>query len=291
MGLGIAYVFAASGWKVTMVEPSAERANALPSLLADSVSRSLQRGKISGDSAATLASSVTIAQAVADLTEHFQLAIETVPERLELKRTVIQELDQLSPDVLASNTSSFSINDLALATMHPESFVGMHFFNPVWSLDLVEIIRGSATSDNTLEITRRIVQSIGKQPIVVSDTPGFATSRLDLIAALEAMRMLEAGVATAEDIDRAMTTAYRHPIGPLRLSDVVGLDVRLDIARSLEQSLGDRYAPPQILIDLVAAGRLGKKSGQGFYDWSEPEPRPIAVATGSTQQSNSVGTR
>jgi 3-hydroxybutyryl-CoA dehydrogenase len=145
----------------------------------------------------------------------------------------------------------------------------MHFFNPVWSIPLLEIVRGEATSEATIETARKIGVGIGKDPIVVRNVPGFATSRLDNIAAFEAMRMLQEGVATAADIDKALMLGYGHPIGPLRLSDVVGLDVRLDIARSLSARYGERYAAPQILIDLVDAGRLGRKTGRGFFDWSE----------------------
>ena len=143
----------------------------------------------------------------------------------------------------------------------------MHFFNPVWSLPLVELIRGKKTSESTLETARDYVSWLGKQSLTVRDVPGFATSRLDLIASLEAMRMLEIGVASAEDIDRAAVLAYRHPVGPLRLSDIVGLDVRLDIARTLQAAHGDRFAPPQILIDMVSEGKFGAKSGQGFFEW------------------------
>ncbi len=143
----------------------------------------------------------------------------------------------------------------------------MHFFNPVWSLQMVELIRGAATTDDTLRTAQEHVRLLGKTSIVVRDVPGFATSRLDVVTALEAMRMLESGVASAEDIDTAMTVAYRHPMGPLRLSDVVGLDVRLDIARNLSQVYGERFAPPQILLDKVAAGQLGQKTGQGFFPW------------------------
>jgi len=160
-----------------------------------------------------------------------------------------------------------SIDELAHCVKDPGSFLGMHFFNPVWSLAMVELIRGKATSEATLAEARKFADSIGKTSITVKDVPGFATSRLDLIASLEAMRMLQDGVASAEDIDNAMLIAYRHPMGPLRLSDVVGLDVRLDIAMQLSRTLGDRYAPPQMLIDMVARGELGRKSGKGFFDW------------------------
>jgi 3-hydroxybutyryl-CoA dehydrogenase len=163
-----------------------------------------------------------------------------------------------------------SINELAQCVKDPSCFLGMHFFNPVWSLAMVELIRGDATSDKTLSDAKNYAASIGKTSITVRDVPGFATSRLDLIASLEAMRMLEDGVASAEDIDNAMLIAYRHPMGPLRLSDIVGLDVRLDIARQLSMTLGDRYAPPKILEDMVARGELGRKSGQGFFKWTSP---------------------
>ena len=157
----------------------------------------------------------------------------------------------------------------AAATALPDAsrFLGMHFFNPVWSLPMVELIRGKDSSEDSLALAKLWAQSTGKTTITVRDVPGFATSRLDLIASLEAMRMLEDGVASAKDIDHAMVTAYRHPMGPLRLSDIVGLDVRLDIARQLSQSLGPRYAPPRLLEDMVAKGHLGQKSGQGFFEW------------------------
>ena len=180
---------------------------------------------------------------------------------------MLVELEGLKPKLLASNTSSISIDRLGEVLKRPGLFIGMHFFNPVWSLPLVEIVRGTPSTPETVAAAVTCVEAIGKQSIVVADVPGFATSRLDLIASLEAMRMLEDGVASAADIDRAAELAYRHPVGPLRLSDIVGLDVRLDIARSLEQTYGERYRPPQLLIDMVAAGRLGRKSGRGFYHW------------------------
>ena len=162
-----------------------------------------------------------------------------------------------------------SIDRLAQALPDPGIFLGMHFFNPVWSIHLVELVEGAKTLPETLDAARTFVAAIGKQSLTVRDVPGFATSRLDLIASLEAMRMLESGVASAEDIDRAAVVAYRHPVGPLRLSDIVGIDVRLDIARTLEAAHGPRFAPPQILIDMVAEGKLGAKSGQGFFTWPQ----------------------
>jgi 3-hydroxybutyryl-CoA dehydrogenase len=195
------------------------------------------------------------------------VVIETVPERLALKLEVLAQIADRAPAMIGSNTSALSIDLLAGALPDPTRFLGMHFFNPVWSFRLVELVQGARTSPQVLEDARRFVTWLGKESLTVRDIPGFATSRLDLIASLEAMRMLESGVASAEDIDRAAVLAYRHPVGPLRLSDIVGLDVRLDIARVLEAAHGSRFSPPAILIDMVAQGRLGAKSGRGFFEW------------------------
>jgi 3-hydroxybutyryl-CoA dehydrogenase len=207
--------------------------------------------------------------AVDELPVRADLIVESVPERLELKLAILAAAEKREPAFLASNTSALSIDELALVLTRPQNFLGMHFFNPVWSIPLLEIVRGEATSDATIETVREIGIGIGKDPIVVRNVPGFATSRLDNIAAFEAMRMLQEGVASAADIDKALMRGYGHPIGPLRLSDVVGLDVRLDIAHTLSARYGERYAAPQVLIDLVAAGHLGRKTGRGFFDWSE----------------------
>ena len=201
------------------------------------------------------------------LPEGLDLIVESVPERLDLKLDVLSRAAARAPRLLASNTSALSIDRLAEAVADPQAFLGMHFFNPVWSLKLVELVRGAATSEAALEWARTFVARLGKESLTVRDVPGFATSRLDLIASLEAMRMLESGVASAEDIDRAAVLAYRHPVGPLRLSDIVGLDVRLDIARTLEAAHGDRFAPPALLVRMVEEGKLGAKSGQGFFTW------------------------
>jgi 3-hydroxybutyryl-CoA dehydrogenase len=268
MGVGIAYVFAVSGWNVFVVEPNTERHLAMRQTLKDAVAGGLKRGKLNETQAASVTEGIQRLTTVAQLPSHLDLVIESVPERLELKLQVLAEVAKLHPRIIASNTSSMSINQLATCVADTSAFLGMHFFNPVWSLPMVELIRSDHTSDETLALAKAWAQGTGKTTITVRDVPGFATSRLDLIASLEAMRMLEDGVATAEDIDHAMVTAYRHPMGPLRLSDIVGLDVRLDIARQLHQALGPRYAPPRLLEDMVAEGHLGKKSGQGFFNWS-----------------------
>ena len=270
MGVGIVYVFAAAGWNVWVVEPDDMRAQSMQKTLEDTASAGLKRGKLDESGVKRITTAVQRLQSSEQLPLGLDLVIETVPERMDIKRTVLAQIDARLPSIIASNTSAMSINELAQCVKDPSCFLGMHFFNPVWSLAMVELIRGDATSDKTLSDAKNYAASIGKTSITVRDVPGFATSRLDLIASLEAMRMLEDGVASAEDIDNAMLIAYRHPMGPLRLSDIVGLDVRLDIARQLSMTLGDRYAPPKILEDMVARGDLGRKSGQGFFKWTAP---------------------
>jgi 3-hydroxybutyryl-CoA dehydrogenase len=267
MGVGICYVFSAAGCPVWLIEPDDARAEVVRGTLAKVAKAGVKRGKLSEAQADHVLALVQRLKSTNALPEGLDLVIETVPERLELKQRVLTDVASRSPRLIATNTSAISIDLLARSVREPENFLGMHFFNPVWSLPMVELVRGQLTTDETLAEARRLAEVTGKTTITVRDVPGFATSRLDLIASLEAIRMLEDGVASAEDIDRAMVVAYRHPIGPLRLSDVVGLDVRLDIARHLSKTLGERYAPPKLLEDMVLRGELGQKSGKGFFDW------------------------
>jgi len=267
MGVGVTYVFAAAGFQAVVVEPSDARSAVLGQVVAEQARQGVQRGKLTEPQGSALPQLVHRVAAIDQLPTGLDLIVESVPERLELKRDVLLRAERLHPSILATNTSSLSIDELARTLQRPENFLGMHFFNPVWSLALVELIRGAATTDQVLSDAQSLVATIGKQAIVARDVPGFATSRLDLAAALEAMRMLEDGVASAEDIDRAAVLAYRHPVGPLRLSDIVGLDVRLDIAKHLRSVYGERFAPPDILVAKVAAGELGQKTGRGFHDW------------------------
>ncbi|RZT88943.1 3-hydroxybutyryl-CoA dehydrogenase [Pseudonocardia sediminis] len=269
MGFGIAYVLASSGHATTVVETDAERRAGLLARLESRAQAGVDRGRLDPDAADALSGLVSIVGTVEELRSGLDVVIETVPERMDLKRPVLAAAAERKPALLASNTSSVSIDDLAAELPDPERFCGMHFFNPVWSIALVEIVRGKATGDDTIAAARAVATAIDKESIVVANVPGFATSRLDCISAFESMRMLEEGVADAEDIDRAAVLAYGHPIGPLRLSDVVGLDVRLDIARHLQSVYGERYAPPAILEQKVAAGELGRKSGQGFFEWKD----------------------
>src|SRR2546422_1154419 len=199
------------------------------------------------------------------------LIIEAAPEQLQLKQQILSELETFAgrPFLFATNTSSLSITEIATASKDPGRVVGMHFFNPVHIMRLVEIVVGNATADETVEAVREVGRRMRKETIIVKDVPGFASSRLGVALGLEAMRMFEQGVASAPDIDKAMELGYNHPMGPLRLTDLVGLDVRLNIAEYLHRELGsEAFRPPQILRRLVGEGKLGKKTGQGFYSWN-----------------------
>jgi 3-hydroxybutyryl-CoA dehydrogenase len=265
MGAGIAHAFLMAGAEVTLVESDEAAAHQAR----DRVRRSLTAAAARG---AQLEPEHVLARlhASADLADlaGAALVIEAVPEDLAAKRNVLGRAAQASPGAfLATNTSSLSIDAIAAELPDPTCLVGLHFFNPVPVSDLVEVVVGERTRTALVAAARKWVAGLGKRAIVVRDSPGFASSRLGVAIALEAIRMVEEGVASVEDVDTAMTLGYRHPVGPLRTTDLVGLDVRLAIAEHLERELGPRFAPPQLLRDQVAAGRLGRKSGQGFYTW------------------------
>ena len=271
MGHGIAQVSAAAGYTVTLVDTSAELAARGRALIAANLEEGVRRGKIEPAASRDALDRIGTATDARSAAPGAALVIEAVPERLDLKRSLFHVLDEAAAEdaLLASNTSSLSISELQAGTRRPQRVLGLHFFNPVHINPLVELVRGRSTSDDAVARGLAFIARIGKQAIVVNDSPGFATSRLGVLLGLEAMRMLQEGVASAADIDRAMELGYRHPMGPLRLSDLVGLDVRLDIARYLHEQLGtEQFRPPEILERLVAEGRLGKKSGAGFYDWT-----------------------
>ncbi|MHC6177410.1 3-hydroxyacyl-CoA dehydrogenase family protein [Glutamicibacter endophyticus] len=266
MGAGIAHGFVLAGSSVTVVERDAEAAEAARGRVLDSIEKSLARG-FAGDRA-ELESRLQVSAHYADFAPA-QLVVEAVPELWDLKVESLRKVEEVidSEAWLASNTSSISVSDLAQQLQRPERFLGLHFFNPVPASTLIEVVIGAQSAAETAQIARGWVQALGKTAVVVNDAPGFASSRLGVAIALEAMRMVEEGVASAEDIDNAMVLGYKHPTGPLKTTDIVGLDVRLGIAEYLHERLGERFAPPQILKDKVAAGELGRKSGRGFYDW------------------------
>jgi len=269
MGHGIAQVAAQAGYDVRLADAVPGAARAALGRIRDNLEGGVQRGKVTAaERDAALARIAAFDDAAAAATGA-DLVIEAAPEDLEIKRALFSRLSAAAPGaVLATNTSSLSIADIASAAAAPGRVVGMHFFNPVHLMKLVEVVTHAGTDREAREAAVEAAVRMGKEPIVVRDSPGFASSRLGVAIGLEAIRMVEEGVATAEDIDKAMTLGYNHPMGPLRLTDLVGLDVRLAIARYLHRTLGARFAPPALLERMVAEGKLGRKTGRGFYAWT-----------------------
>ena len=275
MGHGIAGQAARCGAQVTLYDTSADALNRGMKQIEQSYAKGVKKGKLSAEEVGAARARITLASLTSErpllrACEGATLVIEAAPERLDLKRSIFAEVEEVVDEhaLLATNTSSLSIDKIAEGLRHPRRFIGMHFFNPVAVMPLLELVRGSRTSEDTVTLARQLGEALLKTPIVVKDSPGFATSRLGIALGNEAMRIFEEGVASAEDIDRAMVLGYRHPIGPLALTDLVGLDVRLAISEYLYSQLGtDTFKPPQVLQDKVARGELGKKSGQGFYEY------------------------
>lgn len=270
MGAGIAHVAAAAGYSTQLFDVSAERAKAGRERIRAGLAKGVEKGKIDAAARDRALAALSISTELEAACEGADLVIEAVPEDMALKIEVLQKVAEATgPDaVLASNTSALSLTELAQALPHPSRVVGMHFFNPVPRMRLLEIVRAYQTSDETLARARAAGEKMGKEVIVVQDVPGFASSRLGIALGMEAIRMLESGVASAEEIDKAMKLGYGHPMGPLELTDLVGLDVRLAIAENLHRELGGtQFHPPQLLKRMVKAGKLGRKTGEGFYKY------------------------
>ena len=269
MGAGIAHAFLVTGSVVAVVERDDEQVAAARDRVMSAAQVSIDRGSTS-ESLDLLAARLELGTDDA-LFDECELVIEAVPEDYTLKAASLRRIeDRVGAEVpIASNTSSISIDSLAAELRFPRRFLGLHFFNPVPASQLVEVVVGDATEPGIVDAAQGWVAGLGKTAVTVRDSPGFASSRLGLVIGLEAIRMLEDGVASADDIDAAMVLGYKYPVGPLRLADIVGLDVRLGIAEYLHAQLGERFAPPQLLRDKVAAGELGRKTGQGFFSWTE----------------------
>ena len=269
MGRGIAYLSAVAGYDTVMFDADTKALETARAAIESILVKGVEKGKVAQDAAGAALGRLQLIPDLEPAVSGADLIIEAVPESFDLKKDLFAQADLFCSEqtILASNTSSISITQLAGNVERRELFVGMHFFNPPHVMKLIEIVRGDRTSNATIETVREVAEKMGKTPIIVRDSPGFATSRLGVAIGLEAMRMLEEGVASAEDIDRAMELGYNHPMGPLRLTDLVGLDVRLGIAEYLASTLGPRFEPPQLLRDLVSQGKLGRKSGEGFYRW------------------------
>lgn len=272
MGNGIAQVCAMAGYAVALSDPQPDALERAVNTIRGNLEKGVDRGKVSIETRDRALQGLRKARNVADAVGTADLVIEAAPESMDLKTAIFRDLDRLAPAhaVLATNTSSLSVSRIADATGRPGAVIGLHFFNPVHIMKLLEVVRGRETSPETLDACLAFARRIGKEPIVVTDTPGFASSRLGVVLGLEAMRMVEQGVASPQDIDKAMELGYNHPMGPLKLTDLVGLDVRLGIAEYLHGELGgEQYRPPELLRQMVTEGKLGKKSGQGFYDWTQ----------------------
>jgi 3-hydroxybutyryl-CoA dehydrogenase len=271
MGNGIAHVAAAAGFDVALNDVSSEAIASGIEHVRANLDKGIAKGKVTEETKRGVLERLRAEPSLEAAVHGAEVVIEAVPESLELKQELFRKVEKAVSDetMLASNTSSISIDRIASSTGRPQRVLGLHFFNPVHLMPLLEIVRGEATTDGVVARAVELGGQLGKEPIVVRDSPGFASSRLGLALGLEAMRMLEEGVASADDIDKAMTLGYRHPMGPLRLTDLVGLDVRLAIAEYLHRELGSSsFEPPRILRQKVERGELGKKSGRGFYEWS-----------------------
>jgi len=274
MGHGIAYVAALAGCDVRLTDARAEALHQALDKIEALLVGGVKRGKLTAADHADLVKRLHADPVLGDAVRDADVVIEAVVEDLAIKQRLFAEVERAAPAnaLLASNTSSLSIGQIASTMAHPGRLVGMHFFNPVHVMKLVEVVTHGTASGGAAEGAVEFVRALGKEPIVVRDSPGFASSRLGVVLGLEAMRMLEQGVASAEDIDKAMELGYNHPMGPLKLTDVVGLDVRLAIAEYLHATLGKpHYEPPKILREKVARGEVGRKSGTGFYTWTSPD--------------------
>jgi len=269
MGHGIAQVLAMAGIETRLFDVKDEPLEAARDRVWANLEKGVERKKVSPEQLLAAKAALTFTTDLEAATADVQVVVEAVPERLELKTGIFRDLgERLSADVLlATNTSSLSITAIAEAARAPERVLGMHFFNPVHLMKLVEVVRTEHTSDAAARCALDLARRMGKEPIDVRDAPGFASSRLGIAIGMEAIRMVEGGVASAEDIDKAMTLGYGFPMGPLKLTDLVGLDVRLSIAEYLRETLGERFEPPELLREMVARGELGRKSGRGFYEW------------------------
>jgi 3-hydroxybutyryl-CoA dehydrogenase len=278
MGRGIAQLCAAKGIRVRMYDVAKTQLDRATADIGAQLDKLVQKGKLSEAERKTTLERLESTDDVAHASKDAELVIEAAPENMALKIELFSKVREHAPKtaLLASNTSSLSLTELGQGVDEAARVIGLHFFNPPPVMPLLEIVKGLGTSDGTIQRARDFAVQIGKEAIVVRDVPGFASSRLGVILGAEAMRMLESGVASVADIDKAMELGYRHPMGPLKLTDLVGLDVRLAILEHLQREIGDQFRPPAILRQMVRAGRLGKKVGLGFYRWTEQGAEPAS---------------
>ena len=271
MGRGIAQVCAMAGYTTILNDLSSDTLAQAQQQIERNLQKGVERGKVSLETQEHCLSNLSFSTEMIEAIQDAEMVIEAVPENMSLKQQLLNTIDEHTPEhcIIGTNTSSLSIADLSNSTSDPSRVIGMHFFNPVHIMKLLEIVHvPELTGNDVISATEHFAESIGKTSILVKNAPGFATSRLGIALGMEAIRMLEEGVASAEDIDTAMVLGYKHPIGPLKLTDLVGLDVRMDIGTYLAEQLNNpAFEPPKLLRSLVKHGKLGKKSGEGFYRW------------------------
>jgi 3-hydroxybutyryl-CoA dehydrogenase len=278
MGQGIAQVCAAAGLTTRVYDAATGKAEQAIASIGGQLDRLVGKGKLADAQRLAALAALEPCHDIATACRGVDLVIESAPENMEIKAKLLAEAMAAAPEhaLLGSNTSSLSLTELGTRLLAPGRTVGLHFFNPPPVMELLEIVRGIGTSAATVDRALAFARAVGKTPIVVRDFPGFATSRLGVVIGAEAIRMLESGVASAVDIDRAMELGYRHPMGPLKLTDLVGLDVRLAILDHLHKEVGEQFRAPALLRQMVRAGKLGKKTGEGFYAWKDGVAQPIA---------------
>jgi 3-hydroxybutyryl-CoA dehydrogenase len=271
MGRGIAQVSAMAGFATCLYDPEPAALAKAEAAIRRNLARGVELKKVAAEDAERARGALRLAERLPDAVAAADLVIESAPEDIALKVRLFQEADRLAPEhsLLASNTSALSITEMAGATRRPQRFAGMHFFNPVHLMKLIELVRGLETSPATLATLRAVGERMGKEIVLVNEAPGFVTSRINALIGNEAFRMLQEGVASAADIDKALKLGLNHPMGPFEMVDLVGLDVRLSILEFLHRTLGEAYRPNQLLVQHVRAGRLGRKAGRGVYAYDE----------------------
>jgi 3-hydroxybutyryl-CoA dehydrogenase len=271
MGTGIAHGFASSGYPTVLVDTNPESLSRARGNIGKILEDGVSLGKVSAESAQASLARLSTSGDLAEAAQGADWLVETVSERLDVKRAVVAQAEPLlAPGaIIATNTSALSVTEIAAALASPERVIGMHFFNPVHKMKLVELVRGLATSDEALVRTRELCGAMGKTSIVVNESPGLTTSRMSALLGNEAMYMLQEGTASAEDIDTALRLGFNHPMGPLELGDLTGWDTRLSVLRYLHQTLGEKFRPCPLIIKMVAAGRFGRKTGHGVYRYEE----------------------
>ncbi len=276
MGTGIAHAFASSGYPTLLVDTNLESLARARDNIGKILSDGVALGKVSAESAQTSLARLATSGDLSEAALGADFLVETVSEKLEVKKAVVAQAEPLlAPGaIIATNTSALSVTEIAASLAAPERVIGMHFFNPVHKMKLVELVRGLATSDETLVRTRALCDAMGKTSIVVNESPGLTTSRMSALLGNEAMYMLQEGTASAEDIDTALRLGFNHPMGPLELGDLTGWDTRLSVLRYLHQTLGEKFRPCPLIIKMVAAGRLGRKTGHGVYRYDEGKRVP-----------------